>query len=129
MAKHKELPQILVLKRTFIQKFPNGQTVGLYHSESLDQYIAIPITDSIKEEQTTESIIHKLKYISDTNEIQTIMFEDLSELNINKECADIILGFINESETNIQKSDKEFLSVLKLATENTEINKEQELSE
>ena len=46
-TKHKELPQLLVLKRTFTQRFPNGQQVALYHSEALDQYITIPLRSLI----------------------------------------------------------------------------------
>ena len=83
---HRDLPQILILKRTYIQRFPNGQQVALYHSEHLDQFVTVPL-DGSQFSNTTESVLEKLTQISETDEIQSIIFSDLSELNINKECA------------------------------------------
>ena len=31
------------LYHDMIQKFPNGSTVALYHSDSLDQFVAVPL--------------------------------------------------------------------------------------
>jgi hypothetical protein len=117
--KHKELPQILILKRSYIQRFPNGQQVALYHSEALDQFITVPL-DGSQFSNTTESIINKLKTISENNDTQTVIFTDLSELNINKECADVILHFIETHEElveNIHDSDKSFLELLEQAVQ------------
>jgi hypothetical protein len=134
-SKHKELPQVLVLKRTFIQRFPNGQQVALYHSDHLDQYITIPL-DGSQFSNTTEAVIEKLNQISENNDTQTILFDDLSELNINKECADVILNFIESNEEVIEHltvSDKSFLEVLEQAAQITsdimESDQQQELTE
>ena len=133
-TKHKELPQLLVLKRTFTQRFPNGQQVALYHSEALDQYITIPL-DGSQFSNTTESVLEQLKQISQENIVESILFKDLSELNINKECADIILNYIDSG--NIQEeqllslidSDKEFLNILESAVQNSQQDSEEESEE
>lgn len=137
MAKKRErdLPQVLILKRAFIQRFPNGQQVALYHSEHLDQYITVPL-DGSQFSNTTEAVIEKLTQISETDDVQTILFDDLSELNINKECADIILNFISSHEElveHISVSDKSFLELLEQAaqvtSDITESDQQQELIE
>lgn len=137
MAKkrEKDLPQVLILKRAFIQRFPNGQQVALYHSEHLDQYITVPL-DGSQFSNTTEAVIEKLTQISETDDVQTILFDDLSELNINKECADIILNFISSNEELIEHisiSDKSFLELLEQAAQVTsdkmESDQQQELIE
>ena len=117
--KNKDLPQVLVLKRAFIQRFPNGQQVALYHSEHLDQYITVPL-DGSHFSNTTESFIQQLKQISEQDDTQTLLFNDLSELNINKECADIILSFLENNEEikeHLSISDKSFLEVLEQAVQ------------
>ena len=119
MAKHikKELPQVLVLKRKFIQRFPNGQMVALYHSENLNQFITVPL-DNSQFSSTTESVLDQLNCISENNNVETLMFDDLSELNINKECADIILSHISDKPELLESfvtSDKKFLEILEQA--------------
>ena len=94
-SKHKDLPQVLVLKRTYIQRFPNGQQVALYHSDHLDQYITIPL-DGSQFSNTTENVLEKLYKISEEDSIETINFMDESSLDINKECADILLDYIKD---------------------------------
>lgn len=135
-----ELPQILILRRTYVQRFPNGQQVALYHSEHLDQYITVPLDfhkgDS-KFSNTSESVIDQLNQISENDEIQTILFDDLSELTINKECADVILGFISSHEELIEQisiSEQDFLEILKQAAEESldlldESDQQKELTE
>jgi Zn-dependent M32 family carboxypeptidase len=130
MAKYtKELPQVLVLKRTFVQKFPNGQQVALYHSDLLDQYITVPLIDS-QFKTTKESVIEILNRISDEDIVENITFLDESELNINKECADIILnsGKINEMTflEELISSEKSFLSLLEQTIIEQEVITEQE---
>lgn len=132
--KHKDLPQILVLKRTFIQRFPNGQQVALYHSDLLDQYITVPL-DGSKFSNTTESVYNTLLAISESDSVKNIKFEDDSELNINKECADVILQFLDNQEELIEQlalSDKSFLEILEQAVQTknfseteTEINQQE----
>ena len=116
---HKDLPQILILKRTYVQRFPNGQQVALYHSEHLDQFITVPL-DGSQFSSTTESVLEKLTQISENDDIGVIIFNDSSELNINKECADVILSFINNNEElaeQLHVSDKSFLEILEQAAQ------------
>lgn len=119
MSKHKELPQVLVLKRAYIQRFPNGQQVALYHSDALNQFVTVPLDDS-QFSNTTESFIDQLTQISENDATETLRFDDASELNINKECADIILNFITSNEEiseHLSISDKSFLEVLEQAVQ------------
>ena len=37
-----DMPSILVLKRRAIRVYPGGQNVGLYYSQQLDRYVAVP---------------------------------------------------------------------------------------
>jgi ethanolamine ammonia-lyase small subunit len=125
---HRDLPQVLILKRTYIQRFPNGQQVALYHSEHLNQYITVPL-DGSKFSNTSESVLEKLTQISENDDIQPIIFNDLSELNINKECADVILNFISNNEElaeELHVSDKSFLEILEQAAqlESTDLSEE-----
>jgi ethanolamine ammonia-lyase small subunit len=125
---HRDLPQVLILKRTYIQRFPNGQQVALYHSEHLNQYITVPL-DGSKFSNTSESVLEKLTQISENDDIQSIIFNDLSELNINKECADVILNFISNNEElaeQLHVSDKSFLEILEQAAqlESTDLSEE-----
>jgi hypothetical protein len=134
MAKKKtELPQVLILKRAFIQRFPNGQQVALYHSEHLNQYITVPL-DGSQFTNTAESVIEKLNQIVESDSVQTLLFDDLSELHINKECAEVILSFLESHEELIDQiniSDKNFLEVLEQAaqviSDITESDQQQEL--
>jgi hypothetical protein len=136
MAKKKQdLPQVLILKRAFIQRFPNGQQVALYHSDHLNQYITVPL-DGSQFSNTTESIMDTLSQISETDNVQTILFDDLSELHINKECADVILNFLESNVgliDQINTSDKNFLEILEQAVQITsdimESDQQQELTE
>jgi hypothetical protein len=125
---HRDLPQVLILKRTYIQRFPNGQQVALYHSEHLNQYITVPL-DKSQFSNTSESVLEKLTQISENDDIQSIIFNDLSELNINKECADVILNFISNNEElaeQLHVSDKSFLEILEQAAqlESTDLSEE-----
>lgn len=133
--KNQDLPQVLILKRAFIQRFPNGQQVALYHSDHLNQYITVPL-DNSQFSNTTESVIDKLTHISKNDNVQTILFDDLSELHINKECADVILSFLeshDELSDQICISDKNFLEILEQAaqviSDIKESDQQQELTE
>lgn len=115
MIKNKTLPQILILKRKFTQRFPNGYEVGLYYSDDLQQYISIPLQDS-HIGITKESVLESLNNISEQDIIDNIQFQDSSELTLNKECADIVLNYIKEHDDDISLSDKSFLEILSKAT-------------
>lgn len=41
-----DIPSILVLKRKSIRIYPGGQNVGLYYSQQLDRYVAVPFGGS-----------------------------------------------------------------------------------
>ena len=96
--------------------------------------ISIPL-DGSQFSNTTESVLEQLKQISQENIVESILFKDLSELNINKECADIILNYIDSG--NIQEeqilslidSDKEFLNILESAVQNSQQDSEEESEE
>lgn len=112
-----DLPQVLVLKRSYIQRFPNGQQVALYHSDLLNQYITVPL-DGSQFSNTTEAVLENLQQISSLDETKSIIFDDGSELNINKECADIILSYLSDNENlieDISVSNENFLSLLETA--------------
>ena len=40
------MPSILVLKRKAIRNYPGGQNVGLYYSQELDRYVAVPFSSN-----------------------------------------------------------------------------------
>ena len=91
--------------------------VALYHSENLNQFITVPL-DNSQFSSTTESVLDQLNCISENNNVETLMFDDLSELNINKECADIILSHISDKPEILESfvtSDKKFLEILEQA--------------
>ena len=116
-TKHKELPAVLVLKRYYIQRFPNGQQVALYHSEAIDQFITVPL-DGSQFSNTTESVLEKLYKISEEDIVETINFMDESSLDINKECADILLDYIKDNQEIVEQlsdCDSKFLDVLNIA--------------
>ena len=116
---HRDLPQVLILKRRYIQRFPNGQQVALYHSEHLNQFITVPL-DGSGFSNTSESVLEKLTQISENDDIEIIIFNDSSELNINKECADVILNYIGNNEglaEQLHVSDKSFLEILEQAAQ------------
>lgn len=118
MNKKKDLPQVLLLKKKYLYNFPNGQSVGLYYSDHLNQYITVMVENSPA--LKIESIINTLHGISEKDETDTVVFEDTSELNINKECADLVLNYIEKNQElleSISTSEGSFLEILKQASE------------
>ena len=69
---HKDLPQVLILKRTYVQRLPNGQQVALYHSEHLNQFITVPL-DGSTFSNTTESVLDKLTQISENEGLENMV--------------------------------------------------------
>ena len=119
MKIQKQLPQLLILKRAYMQTFPNGQQVALYHSDHLNQYVTVPL-DGSQFTNTTESFIEQLKAISESDIVDTLKFQDDSELNIDKQCADIVLEYVGDDKeltNNICLSETSFLDILSKATE------------
>jgi hypothetical protein len=41
-TKMNDMPSIIILKRRAIRVYPGGQNVGLYYSQQLDRYVAVP---------------------------------------------------------------------------------------
>ena len=118
MRNNKSLPQLLLLKRKFITNFPNGYQVGLYYSDDLKQFISIPLQDSVTN-ITKESIIEQLQTISNDDVVDTIRFNDNSELNVNKEISDLVIEYHNNNDMstfNFEESDTKFLELLSQAT-------------
>jgi len=52
---HHDMPAVLVLRRTSFRKFPNGQTIALYHADKINKYITIPYDD---ETVSVTSMVH-----------------------------------------------------------------------
>ena len=89
-------PATLMLQLKSVQPFPNGQKVALYFSPALKQYFSFVYGKNgiISEEF---SFIEKLKQIE---EVESVIFNDGSSLNINKECAERILNIYESLEEN-----------------------------
>lgn len=43
-TKMTDMPTVLMLKRKAVRVYPGGQNVGLYYSQQLDKYVAVPFT-------------------------------------------------------------------------------------
>lgn len=44
-AHHGDIPAVLVMRRTAVRMFPNGQKIALYKVDKINKYITIPYTD------------------------------------------------------------------------------------
>lgn len=61
-----DMPSILVLKRKAIRVYPGGQNVGLYYSQQLDRYVAVPFAG--RDTADTKGILNMMEE-SELNEI------------------------------------------------------------
>ena len=99
----KDLPAMLVLKRTAIRVFPDGRKVALYFADKINTYIPVPY-DSIGKTTATamseatdpdgnkESIVRDLEKIVKTGQTQDVVFHDGSRRRINPLDAKFILA-------------------------------------
>lgn len=85
-----DMPSILVLKRKAIRVYPGGQNVGLYYSQQLDKYVAVPFGGSenknilsMTEEEQLDEISNKLATKVLSRRMAQANDEDESDLNRN----------------------------------------------
>jgi len=114
----KDPPQTLILNKKYIQQLPNNQKVVIYHCPILKKNFSFLYDkNGLQLSESEISIIDILKNIS---EIQTIYFDDGSQINIDEKCSSNILELYNvleeghkEFEEYLTISENNFLKVLK----------------
>nr|QMP82945.1 MAG: hypothetical protein [Caudoviricetes sp.] len=110
-----EAPTTLMLQLKYVQPFPNGQKVALYFCPTIKKFFSFVYGKEGIIAEEDFSIIEKLKSISD---IESIHFNDGSNLNINEECASKILELYESSENKFEfeeyilESETNFLNAL-----------------
>lgn len=102
-------PSTIILQRQSITQFPNGQKCALYYADSIKQYIIIPYEKAIWTPMK-EDIYDILVTLKDSEEINTITFNDNSELNIDRDCILPILELYESSEIEEQYLIKHIIS-------------------
>lgn len=87
------LPAVLVMQRKSFRVFPNGQKVAMYYIPRLDKYVTIPYGEGSWSmvPKYEETIIDKLKYISENKQSNTIKFENGDTLKVDIRTAKNIL--------------------------------------
>lgn len=121
----KDLPNTLIFRKKGVQQFPGNQKVALYYCESLKKYFSITYNkNGIGLTESEYSLIEDLKNLE---EVQEISFENGISLNVNKDCADLIIDLYEslyegkeEFENFIKESDQNFLNVLTYSVKNKE---------
>lgn len=122
-SKLKDFPGTLILQRKSISQFPNGPKVALYYADKIKKYFTVTLEDS---QLQSEEFLNILENVDE--EVTEISFNDESTLNINKECSDIVLEYLNNINTEekqileqyILESSTNFLEVLEIAVNNKE---------
>lgn len=117
----KEAPANLMLSRTAIQTFPNGQKVALYFCNQLKKYFSLNYGKSGIE--LSESSV--IEYLKGINNVETIEFVDGTTLNIDNTCSNHIIALYEdisegqeEFEQYIIQSDQNFLKLLDYSIKN-----------
>ncbi len=121
----KDLPNTLIFQKKGVQQFPGNQKVALYYCESLKKYFSITYNKTgIGLTESEYSLIEDLKKLE---EVQEISFENGISLNVNKDCADLIIDLYEslsegkeEFENFIKESDQNFLNLLAYSVKNKE---------
>lgn len=87
------LPAVLVMQRKSFRVFPNGQKVAMYYIPRLDKYVTIPYGEGSWSmvPKYEETIIDKLKYISENKQSNIIKFENGDTLKVDIRTAKNIL--------------------------------------
>lgn len=87
------LPAVLVMQRKSFRVFPNGQKVAMYYIPRLDKYVTIPYGEGSWSmvPKYEETIIDKLKYISENKQSITVGFENGDTLKVDTRTAKNIL--------------------------------------
>lgn len=116
-------PAMLLMRRTSIRLFPNGQRVALYFVDKINKYISVPYTPmqwashssysglaGVKEEIeiVEQTIVEHLKDIVENNSAKTIMFEDGNTKRVDVRTATRILEVYN----SLDKENKKMVTEL-----------------
>ena len=103
------MPSILILKRKAIRVYPGGQNVGLYYSQQLDKYVAVPFNSSDKlNDKTVLSIneeVDQLNEISDKLKSDTFAKRHAAFINSAKAGSD-------DAEKHFKKATKDGLNIV-----------------
>lgn len=108
-----EPPVLLVMRRKSIRQLTNGQKVALYYVDKLKKYVTVPFdskgTMSLTIEDFVEDyipVIQHLQQIASTNSPKRLVFEDGSNLLVDKFVANDVLNIFE----NLNDSNKDKLS-------------------
>lgn len=125
----KDPPVLLVMRRKSIRQFPNGQRVALYFIDKLNKYVSVPYDDkgnmslTIEDFEDEENIIEQLEEIVNESVSKRIVFEDGSNMLVDKFIAnDVLWIYENLNEDNrvqieelAKKSKNEFKKIIEFA--------------
>ena len=107
-----DVPFILVLKRRAIRQYPDGTKVALYFNDKLGKYFSVPYADdksldaSIQAEsleQTKGGVFDSLKYITETNKSNYVLFDNGTTKLVDVDTATAIIETFNSLEEDNQK--------------------------
>jgi hypothetical protein len=111
---NKEPPVLLVMRRKSIRQLSNGQKVALYYVDKLKKYVTVPFDSKGSMSLTVEDfveedfvpVIQHLQEIVSNNNTKRLVFEDGSNMLVDKFVANVVLEIYN----NLNDSNKEKLS-------------------
>lgn len=120
----RDFPGTLILQRKSISQFSNGPKVALYYSDKLKKYFTVTLDE--KQQLQSEDFLNILEDFDE--DVTEISFNDDTKLNINKECSNLVLEYLNNInieekeilEQYILESSDNFLEVLEIAVNNKE---------
>ena len=75
-TKMTDMPTVLMLKRKAVRVYPGGQNVGLYYSQQLDKYVAVPFTpgENAKADKKSVLTMSEAKNNDDDDETNPMSF-------------------------------------------------------
>ena len=125
----KDPPVLLVMRRKSIRQFPNGQRVALYFIDKLNKYVSVPYDDNgnmsltIEDFEDEDGIIEQLENIVNENVSKRIIFEDGSNMLVDKFIANEVLWIYdnlnddnkNEIQELAKRSKDEFKKIIEFA--------------
>lgn len=100
-------PAMLLMRRTSVRMFPNGQRVALYYIDKINKYVSVPYMPTkwsqdkqasiphFSEETVEENVLHHLKHIVENHSADTIVFEDGKSRKVDVQTASVILEVYN----------------------------------
>lgn len=127
----KDPPVLLVMRRKSIRQFPDGQRVALYYIDKLNKFVSVPfdskgnvsLTFEEFEDEVEEGIIEQLETIVNESVSKRIVFEDGSNLLVDKFLANEVLWIYEclneENRTQLgemaKRSKDEFKQIIEFA--------------